>query len=120
MSKYALAGGKKNIRRNKSPYGRIVVATLQVIEPGLPVIHIPVITERVQCTERARHGARSRTRAPGIIRVAESFLLPSPCKHQIVYRSHLKIKCKEGIALLVSYLLSMTLTACSILQVICS
>lgn len=31
-----------------------------------------MITERVQCAERARHGARSRTCAPGVIRVTDN------------------------------------------------
>ena len=70
MPKHALAGGKKNIRRNKSPYGRIVVATLQVIEPGLRIVYICSITERVLCSQSARQrtGARDLP-APAVIGV---------------------------------------------------
>ena len=70
MPKHALAGGKKNIRRNKSPYGRIVVATLQVIEPSLPVVHIPTVPERVEIAQRTRQRAGARNLpAPAVIGV---------------------------------------------------
>ena len=70
MSKYALAGGKKNIRRNKSPYGRIVVATLQVIPARFLIVNIPSIPERVEIAQRTcqRAGARDLP-APTVIGV---------------------------------------------------
>ena len=50
---------------------RIVVTALQIVEPGLPVVHIPAVAERLNKTERARKRAgRTHFLSPRIVGVS--------------------------------------------------
>ncbi len=68
MAKHPLPGGKQDIRGYEPAGGGIVVAALQVIEAGLPVIHVPAVTERLQEAKRTRKGAcRCHLLSPRIV-----------------------------------------------------
>ena len=59
---------KHRIRIDKSSAIRVVIPAPQVIEVDLLVIHIPAVTERVQCAQRVRQCPRFAERfAPGVI-----------------------------------------------------
>ena len=88
VSQHPLSCRQHHIRRNKSPGRRIVVAGLEVVQPGLFVIHIPAVAERLEGAERTRKrpgrlhlfsprivGIYSTTDAP----LASISLTMSPC-----------------------------------------
>ena len=60
MPQNPLPCGQQHISRNEPSGSGIVVTALQVIEPGLPVIHIPAVAERLEQTKRTRKGACRR------------------------------------------------------------
>lgn len=68
VPQHTLSGGQQDVGRDKPAGGWIVVATLQVIEAGFPIIHISTIAERLEETKRARKRAcRCHLLSPRII-----------------------------------------------------
>ncbi len=70
VSQHPLSCRQHHIRRNKSPGRRIVVAGLEVVQPGLRVVHIAPVPERVLCSQGAckRAGAGKQS-APAVVGV---------------------------------------------------
>ena len=70
MSKESLPGGYVGIRVNEATSNGIIIAGLEVVQPGLGVIDIAAVTERILCSQGAceRAGAGKQS-APTVVRV---------------------------------------------------
>lgn len=70
MPQHPLPGGQQHISRDKSSGGGIVVAALEVVEAGLPIIDIPAVAERLEESERTCERAGGRhLLSPRIVRI---------------------------------------------------
>ena len=70
MPQHALPGGQQHVSRDEPSGGGIVVAALQVVESGLPVIDIPAVAERLEESERTCERAGGRhLLSPRIVRI---------------------------------------------------
>jgi hypothetical protein len=64
----ALPSGEKYVSRDKSARGGIVITGLQIIEAGLPIIHITAVAERLEEAKGARkRSCRACLLSPGIV-----------------------------------------------------
>ena len=70
MAKHALTGGDVDICVDKASGLGVIVAGLEVVQPGLRVVHIAPVAERVLCSQGAcKRAGAGKLLAPAIVSI---------------------------------------------------
>ena len=68
-----MTGSRIAICRNESTHRRVVISALEVIQPGLSVVYIAAVAQRIVCAQSGCHGTGGRQDlAPCVIGILDN------------------------------------------------